>query len=88
MLREADVVRAVQEGYFPEWFNNFMVKALFNDRNAVYFTTFLGFYWSIRVFLHYNEGYSMTYDDFKGLLSSGTIPERLKYYTSRVYVPT
>jgi len=48
----------------------------------------LGFYWSIRVFLHYNEGYSMTYDDFKGLLSSGTIPERLKFYTGRVYVPT
>ena len=65
-----------------------MIKDLFNDRNSVFLTGFLGYYWSVRVFLHYNEGYSMKYDQFKGLLDSGKVPDRLKFYTERVYVPT
>lgn len=74
IIRESDVTRGVQEGTFPDWFNNFMIKALFKDRGEVYFCAFLGFYWSLKVFVFYNEGLSMDYEMFKEILNSPKIP--------------
>ena len=40
-----------------------MIKELFKNRSdGVTFSSFAGFYWSVKIFLQHVEGYNMKYD--------------------------
>lgn len=72
------MTRACQEGVFPFWFNQYMAKMLFSNRDNVYFNNFAGFYWSVKTYIFASGGaMSMQYDEFKKLLDTKIFPDRL-----------
>lgn len=88
-FKKADIIKAIQEGTFPEWFTKAIVDIFFKDRDSnISFMGFSGFFYSCRLFKKYTDSRFISYEQFDQLLNDEMLPARLIEYFDKTYVPT
>lgn len=89
MIRKDDVLRAIQDGVLPHWFNKLYADELFADKpSGMSFPTFAGGFYSIRLFASQSATLFIDKSQYTNIITSNLIPERLKDFIAKSYTST
>lgn len=88
-IHKDDVVRAIQDGSMPHWFNKLFADELFMSQpQGLSFASFTGGFYAVRLFISQTETLFINKDQYTSIITSNLVPERLKDYIAKTYTAT
>lgn len=89
-VRPENLIRAVQEDQFPEWFTRQVIQIIFEGQVDSDFSiqNFISLYYFARNFFYYSDGMFMKFENFEKMLKTDKLPNRLKDYIKHTWVPS